>query len=71
MFRVEDAELIALGRGQEITVLEGRLAAKPPKGSPYRAAFVCVHCGVAETSNTASRAEHLRSVYVVQFLLKS
>ncbi len=59
---MDDAELLALGHAQERTDLEEGLAADPPEGSPYRQAFVCVHCGVVETSNAAARAEHLRSV---------
>ncbi|KAF8908701.1 hypothetical protein CPB85DRAFT_1456010 [Mucidula mucida] len=60
--RVDDAELIALGRAEERAVLERNLAYEPSQRSADRQAFVCVHCGVAETSR-AARAEHLHFVH--------
>ncbi|KAF8908711.1 hypothetical protein CPB85DRAFT_1309215 [Mucidula mucida] len=62
--RVDDAELIALGRARERILLENELATEPPQGSAHRQVFVCVHCDMAETSK-AARAEHLRSVHEI------
>ncbi len=61
--RVEDDDVLALGRAQERLSLENDLAASCAPMLRYCLTFVCMHCGMADTSRTA-RAQHLRSVLV-------
>ncbi|KAF9015806.1 hypothetical protein BDZ89DRAFT_994888 [Hymenopellis radicata] len=70
VIRVEDDELIALGRVQERLSLENDLAASCAPRLRYRLTFVCIHCNMTETSRTA-RAQHLRSVHGIQGELKT